>query len=157
MNDEGEIIVEWLRPENIIYSYSEHNDFRDTTYRGVMKSLKISDLRRKYGLEFGGKLTEDEIWQLAQTAKEYQMMDKIRWMQEWNVTLLRPYDEWNIDILEFELKSLDEEGFTVKTTKSGSTIITKGVLDKLKENQRIVKRKSRNIYRDWETDRKSVV
>ena len=147
MNDEGEVIVEWLRPENLIYSYSEHNDFRDTTYRGVMKTIKISDLRRKYGEEFGGKLTEEQIWQLAQTAREYQLMDKIRWMQEWNVSLLRHYDEWNIDIMEFEIKSLDEETFTIKTTKNNSTLITKGVAEKLKENQKVIKKKTWNIYR----------
>ncbi len=147
MNDEGEIVVEWLRPENLIYSYSEYNDFRDTTYRGVMKTLKISELRRKYGAEFGGKLTEQQIWEIAATAKEYVLMDKIRWMQEWNLSLLRPYDEWNVDIMEFELKSLDEETFTVKITKNGSTLITKGMVDKLKDNQRVVKKKSWNIYR----------
>lgn len=147
MNDEGEIIVEWLRPENLLYSYSEHNDFRDTTYRGVMKTIKISDLRRKYGIEFGGQLTEEQIWEIAQTAKEFQFMDKLRWMQEWNVSLLRPYDEWNVDVMEFELKSLDEETFTVKTTKSGSTLITKGMVEKMKDNQRVVKKKSWNIYR----------
>lgn len=147
MNDEGEIIVEWLRPENLLYSYSEHNDFRDTTYRGVMKTIKISDLRRKYGIEFGGQLTEEQIWEIAQTAKEFQFMDKLRWMQEWNVSLLRPYDEWNVDVMEFELKSLDEETFTVKTTKSGSTLITKGMVEKMKDNQRVIKKKTWNIYR----------
>ena len=157
MNDEGEVVVEWLRPENIIYSYSEYNDFRDTTYRGVMKTLKISELRRKYGAEFGGKLTEEQIWEIAQSAKEYQFMDKIRWMQEWNVSLLRPYDEWNVDIMEFELKSLDEETFTVKTTNHGSTLITKGVVDKLKDSQRIVKKKSWNIYRGVYCITKSVM
>ncbi|WP_187150974.1 hypothetical protein, partial [Treponema endosymbiont of Eucomonympha sp.] len=85
--------------------------------------------------------------EIAATAKEYVLMGKIRWMQEWNLSLLRPYDEWNVDIMEFELKSLDEETFTVKITKNGSTLITKGMVDKLKDNQRVVKKKSWNIYR----------
>lgn len=147
MNEDGEIVVEWLRPENCIYSYSEYNDFRDTTYRGVMKTMKISDLRSKYGQEFGGELTEEQIWQIAQTAKEYKLIDNIRWVQGWNLALVRPYDEWNIDVMEFELKSLDEEAFTIKTTKNGSTLITKGMVEKMKDNQRVIKKKTWNIYR----------
>lgn len=147
MNSDGEIIVEWVRPENTFYSYSEYDDLRDTKWRGRMTVMKISDLRKKYGKEGGGDLTEEQIFQIAATAKEYRMLDQLRWMQQWNVSLIRPYDEWNIDIMEFELKSLDDDTFTVTTTNKGTTLITKGVFDKLKANQRVVKKQSYNIYR----------
>jgi hypothetical protein len=147
MNSDGEIIVEWVRPENMFYSYSEYDDLRDTKWRGRMTVMKISDLRKKYGKEGGGDLTEEQIFQIAATAKEYRMLDQLRWMQQWNLSLIRPYDEWNIDIMEFELKSLDDDTFTVTTTNKGTTLITKGVFDKLKANQRVVKKQSYNIYR----------
>ena len=147
MNDEGEVVVEWVRPENMFYSYSEYDDLRDTKWRGRMSVMKISDLRKKYGKENGGDLTEEEIFQIAATAKEYRMLDQLRWMQQWNVSLIRPYDEWNIDIMEFELKSLDDDTFTVTKTNKGSTLITKGVFDKLKANQKVIKKQSYNIYR----------
>lgn len=147
MNDEGEVVVEWIRPENMFYSYSEYDDLRDSKWRGRMTVMKISDLRKKYGKEGGGDLTEEQIFQIAATAKEYRMLDQLRWMQQWNVSLIRPYDEWNIDIMEFELKSLDDDTFTVTTTNKGTTLITKGVFDKLKANQRVVKKQSYNIYR----------
>jgi hypothetical protein len=148
MNEQGEIIVEWVKPENAFYSYSEYDDFRDTTWRGRITTLKISELRRKYGAEFGGKLSEEQIFQIAQTAKEWQLYDKIRWMQEWNVSILRPYDEWNIDIAEFELKSLDRNKTTVTKTKgNNSTIVTKGVPKKIKPNQEVIESDVWNIYR----------
>lgn len=147
MNKEGEIIVEWVRPENCFYSYSEYDDLRDTAWRGRMSTLKISDLRKKYGKEAGGDLTEEDIFKIAQSAKEYRMLDQLRWMQQWNVSLIRPYDEWNIDIMEFELKSLDNEAFTVTTTNKNTTLITKGRFDKLKANQKVVEKKTWNIYR----------
>ena len=147
MNQEGEIIVEWVRPENTFYSYSEYDDLRDTKWRGRMTVMKISDLRKKYGKEGGGDLTEEQIFQIAQSAKEYRMLDQLRWMQQWNVSLIRPYDEWNIDIMEFELKSLDDETFTVTTTNKGTTLINKGAFDKMKANQRVVKKQTYNIYR----------
>jgi hypothetical protein len=148
MDDEGEIHVEWIRPENAIYSYSDFPDFRDTAYRGHISSMKISEVRARYGKENGGILTEEQIFQLAQFAKEYQLTDKIKWMQDWNVAYLRPYDEWNIDLMNFEIRSLDSDGYTItKTKKNGSTIIRKGRTEKLDENQEYVEEKKWNIYK----------
>jgi hypothetical protein len=147
LNQEGEIIVEWVRPENAFYSYSEYDDLRDTVWRGRMTTLKISELRKKYGIEGGGELTEEQIFVIAQTSKEYRMLDQLRWMQQWNVSIIRPYDEWNIDIMEFELKSLDNEEFLITKTGKGSTLVTKGKFDKLKANQKVVDKKTWNIYR----------
>ena len=148
MDDEGEIHVEWIRPENAIYSYSDFPDFRDTAYRGHVSSMKISEVRARYGKENGGILTEEQIFQLAQFAKEYQLTDKIKWMQDWNVAYLRPYDEWNIDLMNFEIRSLDSDGYTVtKTKKNGSTIIRKGKPEKIDENQEYIEEKKWNIYK----------
>jgi len=147
MDEEGEIHVDWIRPENAIYSYSDFPDFRDTTYRGHMLSMKVSEIRARYSIAAGGSLTEEEIFELAQSSKEYQITDKLKWMQDWNVAWLRPYDEWNIDLMQFEIKTLDADGYTVtKTKKNGSTIIRKGKPDKIDENQEYIEEKKWNIY-----------
>jgi len=148
MDEDGEIHVEWIRPENAIYSYSDFPDFRDTAYRGHISSMKISEVRARFGKDNGGILTEEQIFQLAQFAKEYQLTDKIKWMQDWNVAYLRPYDEWNIDLMNFEIRTLDSDGYTItKTKKNGSTIIRKGKPEKIDENQEYVEEKKWNIYR----------
>ncbi len=148
MDDQGVVHVELLKPENCFYSYSNYNDFRDTTWRGVIRTLKISEIRRRYGKEFGGKLSEEEIWKIAQFAKEFQLYDNITWLTEWNVTFLRPYDEWNIDILEFELKTVDSDPYTVVTTKKNkSTIVKKGRPEKVGENEEVIADTHWNIYR----------
>jgi hypothetical protein len=147
MDEEGEVHVQWIRPENAIYSYSDFPDFRDTTYRGHILSMKVSELRARYSIAAGGILTEEEIFQLAQSSKEYQLTDKIKWMQDWNVAWLRPYDEWNIDLVQFEIRTLDSDGYTVtKTKKNGSTIIRKGKPDKIDDNQEYLEEKKWNIY-----------
>ena len=147
MDEEGEVHVQWIRPENAIYSYSDFPDFRDTTYRGHILSMKISEIRARYGKQNGGILSEEDIFQLAQSCKEYQLTDKIKWMQDWNVSWLRPYDEWNIDLMNFEIRTLDSDGYTVtKTKKNGSTIIRKGKPDRLDENQEYLEEKKWNIY-----------
>lgn len=148
MDDNGVIHVEWLKPENCFYSYSNYPDFRDTTWRGVIRTYKISELRRKYGTEFGGKITEEELWKMAQFSKEFQLYDNITWLTEWNVTFLRPYDEWNIDVIEFELKTVDSDDYTVVTTKKNkSTLVKKGRPEKPSENEKIISDTKWNIYR----------
>lgn len=148
MDDEGQIHVDWIRPENTIYSYSDFPDFRDTSYRGHISSIKIGELRAKYGKENGGDLTNEQIFEIAQYCKEYQLVDKIKWMQDWNIAYLRPYDEWNVDVMNFEFRSLDADGYTVtKTKKNGSTIIRKGRPEKIDQNQEYVEEKKWNIYK----------
>lgn len=148
MDDQGVIHVDILKPENCFYSYSTYPDFRDTTWRGVIRTYKISELRRKYGTEFGGKITEEELWKMASYSKEFQLYDNITWLTEWNVTFLRPYDEWNIDVLEFELKTVDSDDYTVTTTKKNkSTIVKKGRPEKIGENEKIISDTKWNIYR----------
>lgn len=148
MNDDGEIKINWIRPENAIYSYSEYDDFRDTSWRGHLTVMKISELRGKYGVEFGGKLTEEQIFQIACTSTDWQVIDKLRFLQEWNVSLLRPYDEWNVKIMQFEIRSVDSDTYTVTETKNNpNTIIKKGLPTKIKDNQRVLEDRKWNMYK----------
>lgn len=152
MDAEGVIHVEWLKPENCFYSYTNYDDFRDTTWRGYMRTRTISELRKMYGKEFHPEnpnaLTEEQLFKIAQTCKEYQLYDNITWITEWNVTFLRPYDEWNAYVLEFEWKTVDTESYTIVTTKENkSTIIKKGKPNKKKDNETIIDDSRINIYR----------
>ena len=147
MGKQGKIFVEYSKPENSFTSYSEFPDFRDGAYRGRKISMKISTLRRKYGVEFGGKFTEEEIWQMAQCAKEYQVPDKLSWMAQWVTALLRPYDEWNLDCTEFEIRSVDRDEYKKKITKSGTLVIDKLEKDDTKnEAKQYVKDDNVNTY-----------
>lgn len=148
MDEKGLISVEWVKPENYFYSYSEYPDMRDTTWRGYVKSMKISELRRKYGKEFGGDLTEEELFNIASYAKEYQLYDKIRWLVEWNVAILRPYDEWNVDVMVYFVRSIDKAPYTIiKTKKFNTTLIKKGKPKKVSENEEYEEDEYQNMYK----------
>jgi hypothetical protein len=148
MDDQGVIHVDYVKPENMIYSYSDYNDLRDTAWRGQVKSLKISEIRRKYGKEFGGSLTEEQIWEIAATSKDFQYNDKLRWDVNWNVTFFRPYDEFNVDVLDFEIKTVDTDKYTVVTTKKNkSTLLKKSREEKLADNEEQIDDTKWNIYR----------
>jgi hypothetical protein len=152
MDAEGVIHVEWLKPENCFYSYSNFPDFRDTTWRGYMRSMKVSELRKKYSKEFNPDnphaLDEEQLFQLAKSSKDYQLYDNLTWNTQWNVTYLRPYDEYNIDVMEFEFKTVDTESYTVVTTKKNkSSILKKGKPEKPADNEKVVEDSGINIYR----------
>jgi hypothetical protein len=150
MDEYGVVNPEYIEPENLFYSYSKYPDFRDTAWRGFIKSMKISEVRRKYGKQFGGKLSEEEIWQIAQTAQDYQKYDKLIWVDYWSYAFLRPYDEWNVDVVFFWLKSLDNDGYVVTTTKGNkSTIVKKstGRPMEMKDNEEFVDDDYWNIYK----------
>lgn len=150
MDEYGVIHVEWLHALDILYSYSLFEDFRDTSLRGFVKSVKISELRRKWGKQFGGPLSEEEIFKIAQQSKEYQRFDKLGWNYEWMLSYIRPYDEWNVECIYFWIKSVDEEtALSTITKQHKSTIVEKGVPspDSLGDNQSFTKKDYWNLYK----------
>lgn len=150
MDEYGVIHVEWVKPLNSLYSYSEFDDMRDTAMRGFVKSLKISEIRRKYGKEFGGTLSEEDLFLIAQTSQEYQRFDKLTWNYDWLLAYIRPYDEWNVECIYFWIKSVDEDGYLMTVTKQNkSTIIERRQQqpNSLDENQEFVKKDKWNLYK----------
>jgi hypothetical protein len=148
MDESGVIHTEVVKPENALYSHSEYDDFRDTTYRGQVRSMKVSELRRRYGKEFGGKLSEEQIFELACKGKDYQQSDKLSWLDNYITDFQRPYDERNVDVLEFEVKTVDAEAYTKVTTKKhGATLLKKGRPERVKDNEEIIEDTRWNIYR----------
>jgi hypothetical protein len=159
MDSEGVVHTDWIKPENTIYSYTEYPDFRDTAWRGQMISRKISDIRKRYGKEFNPNnpfaLDEEKLFYVAQKAKEYQYNQNLTWDMSYVSQLLRPYDEWNVRCLEFEIKTVDSDPYTVTKTVFGSTYTDKGYpVNKKGErkstpspNQKILSDTNWNIYR----------
>lgn len=139
MDDQGVVHVEWMKPDNIIYAATDYDDFRDTAWRGQMPSIKISELRRRYGKEFNPDnpyaLTEEQLFAIAQTAREYKAVSNINWDAGWMIPFsIRPYDEWNVRSIEFELKTVDSEPYTVTTTPFNRTYVRKGAAQEKPNN-----------------------
>lgn len=161
MDNEGIIHVELIKPENAIYSFTEQNDLRDTSWRGYAPSMKISEIRRRYGKEFNPNnpfaLTEKEIWEkIVPQCREYQPQSNINWNDLYYTAFLRPYDEWNTRSFQFEIKTVDTEPYTVtKTKNTNSTYTQKGypatstgkAKTKASENQNVIPDTNYNIYR----------
>lgn len=152
MDTQGIVHVKIVKPENAIYSYTEQNDLRDTSWRGEAPSIKISELRRQWGKEFNPDnefaLDEEELWKIAQSCKEYEFQSNIGWNDIYYNSFLRPYDEWNIRSIQIEVKTVDSEPFTVTKTNSGTTYTEKGVPTNSNGNQRVKSSTTQNIIGD---------
>lgn len=159
MDEQGVIRTRWVKPEDAIYGWSEYPDFRDASWLGEAPSIKISELRREFGKEFHPNdplaLTEEQLFKIAQTAKEWSFNTNLVWNNLWNSVYLRPYDEWNVRSLKFQLRTVDSEPYTITNTKStGSTYVQKGMpqtksgnkRDKPLDNQKVIDDSNINIY-----------
>jgi hypothetical protein len=164
MDDNGIIHVKIVKPENAIYSDDalNNNDLRDTSWRGEAPSLKISEVRRQYGKEFNPNnpfaLTEAEIFEkVVPMAKEWNYQTNLMtWTDGFVNAYMRPYDEWNVRSIQFELKTVDSEPYTITKTKTtNTTYVEKGLpktksgkqRDKPLDNQNIIGDTNWNIYR----------
>ncbi len=159
MDEQGVIHTRWVKPEDSIYGWTEYPDFRDASWLGEAPSMKISELRRDFGKEFHPNdplaLDEQQLFKIAQTAKEWQYNTNLVWTNVWNSTFMRPYDEWNVRSLRFELRTVDSEPYTITTSKNtGTTYTQKGYpttasgkkRDKPNDNQKVIDDSNINIY-----------
>ena len=112
---------EYIDPAYFFHSYTEDPTFSDLIYAGHIKKISISELKRIAGDE----LTENEYEKIAQGVKnKYQnRADKLSY-KYYDETLDRTtygYDEFIIEVMDFEFLSTDDMMFEEKGSKFGNT------------------------------------
>lgn len=161
MDNKGIIHTRYVKPEDAVYSYTENSDMRDLSWKGEYSTITISQFRRQWGKEFNPDnplaLDEKEIYEkICPIANEWKSYSNMSWADSMYSSFLRPYDEWNIRVLQIEVKTVDTDKYTITKSKlTGSTYVEKGMpktqsgkqRDKPLENQNIVGDTNWNIYR----------
>ena len=111
----------YISPENFIHSWTDDFGMNDLVYAGHVKTITISELRRLAG----GQFQEEELKDIARktaSRKNYdtssfnsivydERLDKTRY----------GYDEYMIDVLDFEFKTVDKIFYESKENKFGNT------------------------------------
>jgi hypothetical protein len=141
MDEQGKIKLKRCIPQNLIYSFSEYDDFRDASFIGEVQPMKISEIRVLYP-----ELDEEKLFQISQKAKNRQSVS--RWDERWRTAETRPYDELAVDILMFELKTIDNLLYQVKKTANGSVAVDKKerIPERLGENKEMIDKSIFVIY-----------
>lgn len=111
---------EYIDPAYFFHSYTEDPTFSDLIYAGHVKKISISELKRIARDEF----TEEEYEKIAQQVKnKYQnRADKLSY-KYYDQTLDQTtygYDEFIIEVMDFEFISTDDMMFEEKSSKYGN-------------------------------------
>ena len=113
VNNNGKIALRRVVPENSFYGFSQYDDFRDVSFIGEVISMKLIDIRNMYP-----SIDEEKIFQLSKQAKQYNQT--IKWDDRFKYSIDRPYDDWTIDVLDYEIKTIDTMMYQAKTNKFGN-------------------------------------
>ena len=104
------VLVDYVDPANLVYSYTESPYFEDIYYVGEVKTIPISELKKQYP-----GLTQDEL-------------DKIKGESSqnltggWNRSEVNDnyYDSNTVQVLYFNYKTYMNEVYKIKETASGA-------------------------------------
>lgn len=121
-NDPNEgIKTEYVDPINFIHSYTEDPNFGDLIYAGHVKRISIQELKRLAG----GELEEEDFKKIATSVRNKFGNDPAYLnSSSYNRKLQRNqygYDEYMVDVLDFEFVSVDCIYFEEKENRFGNT------------------------------------
>ncbi len=98
------IVVDYVDPARLIYSYTEDPNFEDLWYAGEIKFISLADLKKQFP-----NLTDSELEEIEKYPGNSD------YTPGWNGR----YDENAIQVLYFEYKTYQDQVFKIKQTPSG--------------------------------------
>ena len=97
------IVVDYVDPAYLVYSYTEDPNFEDVYYVGEVKSITIPELKKQFPY-----ISEEEL-------KDIQNMPgNNQYITGWG-----NYDENTVQVLYFEYKTYNNQVFKIKQTENG--------------------------------------
>lgn len=85
----GKINIRRVVPENLIYSFSQYDDFRDMSFVGEVVSMKIIDIRNNYP-----DIDEEKLFEISKRAKQFNQ--NVKWDEKYRWSVDRPYDDLSL-------------------------------------------------------------
>ena len=141
----------YVDPINFVHSFTEDPNFGDLVYAGHVRYIPIQELKRMAGDQF----TEEEYKKIAQQAQkkhgyEAAKLNQSSYDRVNNVSRFG-YDEYMIEILDFEFMSVDCEYYESKESKYGNVgFYSKGESYKTPQNsvfnREVVKLENASVY-----------
>lgn len=97
------IVVDYVDPANVVYSYTEDPNFEDVYYVGEAKSVTIPELAKEFPL-----LSDSELKEIEKMASSYDY-----------ATGYNNYDDNKVSLVYFEYKTYMNQVFKIKQTEQG--------------------------------------
>ena len=139
------IKTEYVDPIRFIHSSTDDPNFSDLVYAGHVKTISIQELKRIAGDE----LSEEQYKKIAQKSKSHNGDYSKMTEAYYDSTLKRNvygYDEYMVDVLDFEFISVDSMFFEEKENQYGNTgFYYEGFEYKEKTNKGVFERKPHRV------------
>ena len=125
------IVVNYVDPANIVYSYTNDPNFEDIYYVGEVKNVSLVELKKQFP-----DLTPEQVKKLQNYTGN----------TAYSPNFNGRYDQNTVQVLYFEWKSYIDQAFKIKTTNTGleKTIEKEDTFLQVKENDNF-KKASRSI------------
>ena len=115
------IDIEYVDPATFLHSYTEDPNFGDLVYAGHIKRIPIQELKRIAG----DQLTEEDYKQIANKVKDKYSNDASRYnsshYDDRYMRTIYGYDEYMVELMDFEFISVDAMHFEEKESRFGNT------------------------------------
>ena len=114
------IKTDYIDPINFVHSFTEDPNFSDLVYAGNVRYIPLHELKRMAGDQF----TEEQYKKIAQDAQKKYGYDIAKLNQSSydrvNSVTKFGYDEYMIEVLDFEFMSVDCEYYESKESRYGN-------------------------------------
>lgn len=111
----GRTKIRVCRSQNVVYGFSERDDFSDCTVFGERRKYKITQFRTMFP-----QVPEAKVFEYYKKSNPSVTTD---WDDKYRDSNTRFYDDAHIDVLEFEVIAPLNKQFFTKTTKNKKPII----------------------------------
>ena len=114
------ISLKYVDPKDFVHSYTEDPNFGDISYAGSVRRISISELKRLAG----DQLTEEQFKKIAEKSKsrygnDSSALNRTHYDNQARRTVFG-YDEYIVELLEFEFLSTDRMFFEERGNKYGN-------------------------------------
>lgn len=152
--DNGFIEIRKCNAPNVIFNFTTSASGQlELSYIGEIYSLKIKDLRRKWGKSDTNPkgLTEKEIFDIASTANRYNIANRFwfNWTDSYVYSQDRPYDDFGIEVFDCEIQSFDADYYVSKPDSFGKENIQpkNGIPQPTSEKAKVIQANKLTVYR----------
>jgi len=124
IDQNGRIKIRFSKPENIIASYTDWDDFRDCQIQGEIYDMSIMAIRMLYPK----KITEEKLFELAKSKRGINGNPNSEfgdWNPNFNTAIARPYDNFKVPCVELDLKTIANLTYESKEDSFGKEILKK--------------------------------
>lgn len=129
-------------PENTIYSWSNYDDFRDSTVIGELEKMKVSDIRARFP-----KINERTLFDMFKRTDQGGKAE-LSWAEEFRVMLIRPYDDCVVELFHFQIVTTEERMWVEKRDSYGKSVLNekKERPKYLGDNKTLIEKRLKVVY-----------